>query len=110
MKENLCYVSAIQKDKIIIKNNNKCKNKILKKLGACRKFYFSKIWYLSYSSEKELSINLQNLRNEGIMFSGGNKGWEPSDIYCYLRDKGKVFGKIYRLEWLNQDEFIKKEV
>ncbi len=99
MKEKLTYVRSILSQEIVIISTDRLKNKFLQKLGAHRKFFSRRQWLIKYISERELADKLQKLRNANFMFSGGHTGWSPVDVFCYLRDKEYVKGKIINIEW-----------
>ncbi len=97
MENNLDYVEWIQKNKILIISKNK--DVFLKTLGANRKFFNKSKWALNYKDDSDLAKKLMLLRDAEFMFAGGNQGWEPISIFCYLREKKLVTGEAIEIVW-----------
>lgn len=54
---------------------------------------------LGFSSESELSMLLQLLRDKNFAFLDEPAGWPPAAVFSTLRERGLVFGLVRSVAW-----------
>lgn len=102
------YVESIGTSGIKIRSESSHMRQEIGQLGAREEE--SSVYWLSFTSEKQLWALLQSLINLKLAFMGDHSGWPPSEVVQKLREEGKVSGTIRQVTWRGPGEPAYRDV
>lgn len=61
--------------------------------------------HIQCADDNEMLKVLQRMMNNGMLFSYGTKGWEPSDVVWFHREAGRLQGSFREIYWTGPGKY-----
>lgn len=110
MPFNGSYISDISHERALLTVRDKELRKKIKSIGGKRNSFLfigsKESMVINYKNEEEKIHTIQSLINLGsIYFMHWDHSWPPSEVACFYREKGLIYGEIKRVVNPRFDDF-----